>query len=188
MARRKVSPAVPHTVPIERKATPPPVPHAVPVEQVVTPPPVPNAVPIEKLSGLSPGEVWELAFDAGAGEGRPLVLTDQQSGWAASRLWTFDAFARDFPDDPLIASDRAPYRKEDDPPMQTFRCRMREYCDYVRGSDGGAVLAARERGGRPFYGNSWAPFNTHPALRRHFSPPPSVPDLLDQDEPQVCSA
>jgi len=142
---------------------------------------IPNAVPIERRRALSPSDMYESCF---YGVGRPIILTDAQRGWAAVRLWSFAYFAQSFPEDKLFASDRAPLRREDDPPMQTFRVTMREYCEYCTGRP--SALARLERVAEPFYANSWAPFNAHAELRSHFALPESVPDSLQaDDEPQL---
>ena len=108
------------------------------------------------------------------GEGVPVVVTDAQENWRARKLWSLDYFRKHYADEQLIASDRAPLRHEDNPPMQTLRTTLGEYIDYMQQRAHGPI-AQRERDA-PFYGNSWSPFMEHEVLRSHLSRPYFVPD------------
>ncbi|KAL1499976.1 hypothetical protein AB1Y20_012655 [Prymnesium parvum] len=139
---------------------------------------LPNAVPIDRREKLEPRETMGRYLLARGGEGCPVVVTDAQQGWKARKLWSLDYFKKHFPDEEVIASDRAPLRLEDNPPMKTLRVRMAEYVDYMQQPY--HPLSRHERD-MPFYGNSWSPFVTHERMRSHISRPYFVPDSIPSD-------
>ena len=130
-----------------------------------------NAIPIDRRSNLSPMETMGRYL---VGEGTPVVVTDAQENWRARKLWSLDYFKKHYADEPLIASDRAPLRHEDNPKMQTLRTTLGEYIDYMQKPNHGPI-AQRERDA-PFYGNSWSPFIDHETLRGHLTRPYFTPD------------
>ena len=135
-----------------------------------------NAIEIDRRSSLSPDETMARYL---AGEGRPVVVTDAQAPWKAPRLWSLDYFKKHYASEPLIASDRAPLRSEDNPRMQTLRTTLGDFIDYMQQPH--HFMAAQERDG-PFYGNSWSPFIEHEKLRGHISRPYFVPDDIPTGE------
>lgn len=86
-----------------------------------------RAVQIDRRERLDPRETMGSYLRARNGEGCPVVVTDAQRGWEGARLWSLDYFKEKYPDDEIIASDRAPLRLEDNPPMKTVRVKMREF-------------------------------------------------------------
>ena len=139
---------------------------------------LPNSVPIPRRSRLSLTETMHEHLLVG-GEGTPVVVSDAQRGWRAPSLWTFEWFERHYGDSELIANDLAPLRVDDNPPMQTVQCSLRQFTGYLA-SGRSHPLAARERG-QPFYGNSWCPFNDHPELCGHIARPYFVQDSMPED-------
>lgn len=134
-----------------------------------------NAIPIDKRGDLSPEETMGRYL---VGEGRPVVVTDAQANWKAAKLWSLEYFKKHYGNEQLIASDRAPLRAEDNPPMQTLRTTLGEYIDYMQQPH--HYMAAREVDA-PFYGNSWSPFIEHEKLRSHISRPYFVPDSIPSE-------
>ena len=86
-----------------------------------------NSVAIDRRENLDPAETMSRYLFARGGEGVPVVVTDAQRDWKAKKLWTLDYFKKHYPDDEIIASDRAPLRLEDNPPMKTLRTTLAEY-------------------------------------------------------------
>jgi hypothetical protein len=131
-----------------------------------------NAIEIDRRSRLSPDETMGRYM---AGEGRPVIVTDAQSTWRAKELWSLEYFRTHYASEALIASDRAPLRREDNPPMTTLKTTLGEYIDYMTTPH--HALASHERDA-PFYGNSWSPFIEHAELRGHIARPYFVPDAV----------
>ena len=146
---------------------------------------LPNAIPIRRRSKLAPEDAMREHLLSAGGEGLPVVVTDAQEGWRAPQLWSFEYFARHFGDEELIANDLAPLRADDDPPMQTVRLSMREYVSYLKGAAGREHDLQRRERGRPFYGNSWCPFNDNQELCQHIARPYFVPDSMPEDTPEA---
>ena len=92
-----------------------------------------NVKEIPRRSGVD--KEWVMATHLREGEGTPLVITDAQDHWAAKKKWTLDYFDSQYGDDEVIVNDNAPLFHEDDPPMTTKRCSMREFCAYARGAE-----------------------------------------------------
>ena len=86
-----------------------------------------NQVLIDRRENLDPNETMSRYLLARGGEGCPVVVMDAQRDWKAPKLWSLDYFKRHWPDDEIIASDRAPLRMEDNPPMKTVRVTLAEY-------------------------------------------------------------
>ena len=144
-----------------------------------------RSVRIERRSNLSPDEC--MCRYLRAGEGTPVVVTDAQEGWEARRLWTLKYLQNNFGSDALIANDRAPLRREDNPAMKTIRTTLGEFIDYMTTAGASSAIAAQERDS-PFYGNSWSPFSTHATLRSHISRPYFVPDDIPPDAEELDRA
>lgn len=135
-----------------------------------------NAIQIERRQNLNAEETMRRYLLPG--EGRPVVVTDGQRDWKAPKIWSLDYFKKHYPDDEIIASDRAPLRMEDNPPMKTLRVRLADYVDYMQTHY--HALANHERD-MPFYGNSWAPFTEHEVMRSHISRPYFVDDNVPEE-------
>ena len=116
------------------------------------------------------------------GEGCPVVVTDAQRDWKATQIWSLDYFKKRYPDDEIIASDRAPLRMEDNPPMKTLRTTLAEYVDYMQSHY--HPLSNHERD-MPFYGNSWAPFMDYERMRSHICRPYFVPDGIPEENERL---
>ena len=135
-----------------------------------------RSIEIERRSKLSPDECMARFL---IGEGLPVVVTDAQDDWAAAKLWSVDYFRKRYGDEELIASDRAPLRFEDNPPMRTLRVTIGEFCDYMTSPHHGSIASAERDS--PFYGNSWSPLLAHEEMRGHIGRPYFVPDSVPAD-------
>ena len=80
----------------------------------------------------------------------------------------------------LIANDRAPLRREDNPAMKTIRTTLGEFIDYM--TTAGASSANRcTRARQSLLWKLWSPSRTHATLRSHISRPYFVPDDIPPD-------
>ena len=80
----------------------------------------PNTVRIDRRNNLLPHETtarYLRGLSASTSEGTPVVVTDAQDGWKSSKLWSLEYFRSNYGTEPLIVSDRAPYRQ----PRDEFR-------------------------------------------------------------------
>lgn len=114
----------------------------------------------------------------------PVILTGALRQWPALSKWSFEFFAKHYPDSSVIANDRAPARKQDmvsGQPQRTVHCSVKEYVEYVRQCKEGLSAS---KPAAPFYLNGWHAFTSHPELLSDICYPGSQ-SLLEDHTPAV---
>ena len=103
---------------------------------------------------------------------KPLIVTGSLETWNAKKTWDPDWFARTYPDDVVIANDRAPARKVDRMtlrPQSSVRIKLPQYVKYMKSF-------GRDEKAPPLYLNGWHAFKEHAELCGDIESPAWIED------------
>ena len=145
-------------------------------EVEVSPLVVPGSRPVVRVAKIDSQQLNERYL---SGVGEPVIVTETSSFLPK---WSLDSLAARFPEEIVMANDKAPLCEWDAPGMRSVSVTLREYAAYARSPED-TSLGGKSNG--VWYVNSWAPFSKHrETLLKDWSYPPFIEDSLAHDTSQ----